>query len=591
MKKILLGNEAIVQGALEAGVDFVSTYPGTPASEIGDTFYKIAKEQGIYPVKSAGGGAAKPQFNRVYFEFSTNEKVALEAAIGASFSGLKCLVAMKNFGLNVASDALLPFCYTGTKGPSVIVVADDPSCWSSAQSEENSRAYAYLAHIPMLEPSDAQEAKDFVKLGFEISEKFKLPVIIRTTTRVAHQRMPVAIQETRNKKQETKGEFIKDVKRFVTLPPRVLKMKEELLEKIEKIKEFSESSNINQVNRARSSVKLGIITSGIGYLYVTEALKELKIYPVKSPVKSSEAGSPSAKFNRGAKQFNGVNLPVLKLGFFYPLPEKKIKNFIKGLKKVLIVEELEPYLEKEITRIAKNANCKLQIVGKELIPEIGELKPEMVISAIAEITNSKFEIRNSKQILNSKFKIPKRLPRLCPGCPYWLVFNAIKKAVDTKEVIFGGDIGCYMLFGTPAMNIQDYLSCMGSSIGIAHGIKKATNQKLITFIGDSTFFHAGIPALINTVFNKSNPLTIVLDNRTTAMTGHQPHPGAPATQNGIKIENIVSACGIKNLKVIDPINQEEFSQAVKEFLESNEVSVIVARRPCIFVAQKYEKKI
>ena len=531
-KIILLGNEAIVRGALEEGVQFVSTYPGTPASEIGNTFYKIAKKAGIY------------------FEFSTNEKVALEAGVGASFSGLKTLIAMKNFGLNVAQDSLLPFFYTGSKGPTVIVVADDPSCHSSAQSEENSRAISYLAHLPTLEPSDPQECKDFVKLGFQISKTFKIPVMIRETTRVAHQRGVVRISNLESR-ISNKGKFIKDPKRFVTLPPRVLEQKSELLEKIKKIQQFSEKTKINQkyIGPAYVNSGMGIVSSGISYLYIREALKELDL-----------------------------NLPVLKLGFFYPLPEKKIKDFIKGLKKVLIVEELEPFLEKEIMRLAKEVNCKLEVRGKDLLPEVGELKPEQVTLAIAKFTNKKYKIPDTRY----KIQAPKRFPQLCPGCPYWFVFNGIKKAVDVKSVVFGGDIGCYMLAGMPPHFLQDYLSCMGSSIGIAHGVKKATNQKLITLIGDSTFFHSGIPALVNTVFNQSNPLIIIMDNQTTAMTGHQPHPGV----SGVKMENIIKGCGVKNLEIIDPINQKEFIKTIKEFLKKKDVSVIIARRPCIFVKSR-----
>ncbi len=520
-KLILLGNEAIVRGALEAGVQFVSTYPGTPASEIGNTFFKVAKKAGVY------------------FEFSVNEKVAMEAGVGASFSGLKTLIAMKNFGLNVALDSLLPFVYTGSKGPTVIVVADDPSCHSSAQSEENSRAFASLAHIPTLEASDPQECKDFIKKGFKISQRYKIPVLLRTTTRVSHQKMPVQLGPL--VKQARFGKFIKNPNKFVTMPPRVLEMKKELLDKIEKIRDISEKSSTVQ----GSTSNIGIIVSGISYLYVMEALKELNL-----------------------------SLPVLKLDFFYPLAEKKIKGFIKNLKKVLIVEELEPYLEKEVKSLAKEVNCNLQIFGKDLIPEVGELKPEIVTSALAEVANRKYKAVKTKQV-----PIIRRRPQLCPGCPYWLIFGGVKKAVNPKEVVFGGDIGCYMLAGLPPHFIQDYLSCMGSSIGIAHGIKKATKQKLITFIGDSTFFHAGIPALINTVFNKSNPLIIVMDNQTTAMTGHQPHPGTC----GVKMENIIKACGVKNLRVIDPVKQVEFIKTVKEFVKKPEVSVIIARRPCIFV--------
>jgi len=364
--------------------------------------------------------------------------------------------------------------------------------------------------------------------------------------------MPVKLGEWK-KNPSLEGRFVKDPGRFVTLPPRVLEMKKELLEKIEKIKQFSEKSSVNPLFGTISREKLGIITSGVSYLYVMEALKELNL-----------------------------ELPVLKLGFFYPLPEEKIKNFIKNFKKILVVEELEPFLEKELFSLAKQSNCKLKVIGKELLPEVGELKPEYVISAIAKFTGIKY------QMPHTKYRIPasKRLPQLCPGCPYWLVISAIKRAVDVKKVIFGGEIGCYMLFGNSPVNLQDYLSCMGSSVGIAHGIKKAGGQKIISFVGDSSFFHAGIPALINTVFNKSNPLIIILENQTTAMTGHQPHPGAPVEPNGIKIEEIVKACGVKNVRTIDQINQEEFVKTVKEFLAKEEVSVIIARRPCIFVAKK-----
>ena len=534
-KVILMGNEAIVRGALEAGVQFVATYPGTPASEIGNLFYKIQNSEFKIP--------------GLYFEFSVNEKLAMEAGMGASYSGLKTLVAMKNFGLNVASEPLLPFVYTGTKGPTVIMIADDPSCHSSAQSEENTRAFASLAHIPIFEPSDAQECKDFIKLAFQISEKYNIPVMVRTTTRVSHQKMPVELGSLSLNKQVFSGDFVKDVNRFVTLPPRVLSMKQELLDKIVKIKTFTETNSVNKIIRGQNA-NLGVITSGISYLYVMEAMARL-----------------------------GISLPILKLGSFYPLPDKKIQTFLKGLKKVLVVEELEPYVEKEVRALAQKTNCRIQISGKDLIPEVGELKPEIVISALAKFANKKYTTPVVKTVPTLK-----RSPILCPGCPYWLIISAVKKAVDVNQVVFGGEIGCYMLFGSSIVNLQDYLACMGSSVGIGHGIKKASNnkKKLIAFVGDSSFFHAGIPALINTVFNKSNPLIIILNNDTTAMTGHQPHPG----NNGINIENIVRACGVKNLKVIDPVNQVEFIQTVKEFVDAPEVSVIIARHPCLFVAKK-----
>ena len=535
---ILLGNNAIVRGALESGVQFVSTYPGTPASEVGNTFFRIAQETGVY------------------FEYSTNEKVALEAGAGASFSGLKTLVAMKNFGLNVASDFLIPLCYSGIKGEMVILVADDPNCWSSAQSEENTRGFANLAHIPILEPSDPQECKDFTKFGFELSKKFKIPIIIRETTRVALQAAPVKLGRIVKTKRIAK--FVKDPHQFSTMPPRVLEMKNELLEKIEEMRKVSEKSPLNKVYRGRvsASSKMGIITSGVSYLYVKEALKELNF-----------------------------KMPVLKLGFFNPLPEKKIQKFIKKLKKVLIVEELEPYLEREVERLAKNVNPKLEIWGKNVLPVTGELKPEYVISALGKFTKTKSKF-NFKSHLRKfkKLEIEKRFPQVCPGCPYWLIFSTVKK-IAPKGTIFGGEIGCYMLAAFPPHKMQDYLFCMGSSVGIAHGIKKAAlptgEQKVIAFVGDSSFFHSGIPALINTVSNQSDPLIIIMDNRTTAMTGQQPHPGAPAQGEEIKIEDLVRVLGVKHVKTIDPINVKEFEQTIKEFLEKKEVSVIIARRACI----------
>lgn len=531
-----------MQGALESGVQFVSAYPGTPSSEIGMIFGEIARKNGVY------------------FEFSANEKVAMEAGIGASFSGMKTLVAMKNFGLNVALDAFLPFVYTGTVGPTVIVVADDPSCYSSGQSEENSRAFAYLGHVPVLEPADPEEARLFTKLGFEISGKFNVPVMLRITTRVAHQRMPVESGKIPAGKKT--GKFVKNVHKFVTMPPRVLEMKDELLEKIEKIRSFSEKSEANKIVPGRTADKIGIIVSGVSYLYVKEILKE-----------------------------SGLDIPILKIGMFYPLPNGKIKSFIKGLKKVLVVEELEGYVEKEVRALAEKT--AIEVHGKDLLPVTGELGTGKIAAALSRLSGKKLKIKNLLETEGRKLKIAPRFPRLCEGCPYWLVFAAIKKLAP-KDVIWGGDIGCYMLAGYPPHEIQDYLLCMGSSIGIGHGIAKSTRQKVIALIGDSTFFHAGIPALINTVYNKSNPLIIVLDNRITAMTGHQPNPGMGETGMGdssenIKIEDIAKACGVKHVKVVDPVNFKELQNVVKDYLAKDETALIVMRKMCAYYARKIKK--
>lgn len=552
-KMILLGNEAVARGALEAGVNFVSTYPGTPATEIGDTFARLTKNTRVQPVQI-----------KVYFEYSTNEKVALEAAAGAAFSGLRALCAMKHFGANVAQEILIPLCNSGVPSPLVIVVADDPNCWSSAQSEQNSRALSLLAHIPILEPSDPQECKDFTKFAFELSEKFKLPLMIRTTTRVAHQRMPVELGRMRTlPAQAGQGRFVKNPEMFVTMPPRVLAMKRELLEKIEKLREISEKAKINKIDRAPLKARLGIVASGISYLYVKEALKILDL-----------------------------KIPVLKLGFFHPLPEKKIRNFIKPLKKVLVAEELEPYLEREIQRLAKEVNPELKIYGKVYLPQVGELRPEYVTEALARFSkkNLRFDFQKHLQKF-SRIKVAKRNPELCPGCHYRLVLKAIKDAAP-KGTIYGGDIGCYMLAGFH--NLQDYLYCMGSSVGIAHGIRKSTGQKVIALIGDSTFFHAGIPALINTVFNRSDPLIIVMDNETTAMTGHQRHPGGygkyKPEDHLIKIEDIARACGVKNVAVVDQIDYQKMKKTIKEFLQKKGPSVIVAKHLCWLLTRRLERR-
>jgi len=547
MRKILLGNEAVVRGALASGVDFVSGYPGCPSAEIGDEFGKIAKDYGIY------------------VEWSTNEKVALEAAIGASFSGLRSLVNMKSFGLNVCSDSLFSLAYTGTKAPMVIFVGDDPSCHSSAQSEQDSRGYAYLSKIPVLDPSTPQECYDFTKLGFEISEKFNIPVILRAATRVAHQRAPVEF-EILKKKRPKKGEFVKNPYQFCTMPPRVLEMKKELLEKLEKVKLFAEKHPTNYEFNRITNKKIGVIASGVSYLYVREAMEELKL-----------------------------DLPVLKLGFFYPLPERKIKDFIKPLKKVLIVEELDPYLEKEIKRISKDANLKVKIHGKDLLPEIGELDQQKLAYAISKILKLKIKsFENSLKIENWKLKIPTRFPRLCQGCPYWHIFSVVKR-VAPEGTIFGGDIGCNMIAGLPPHNIQDYLFSMGASMGISHGVSKSSKQKVISIIGDGTFFHAGIPGLINVVYNKSNPLIVVLDNRITAMTGHQPNPGMGKTAIGedvreLKIEDIAEACGVKYIKVLDPINIKELEGVIAEFLQKDEVSLIICRRICALLEKELKEE-
>lgn len=544
-KVMLLGNEAIVRGALESGIGFASTYPGTPASEIGDSFAAVAKQAGIY------------------FEYSTNEKVALEAAAGASLSGIRSLVSFKHFGLNVASDSLLPLAYTGVRSGFVVVVADDPNCWSSAQSEQDTRWYARMAHLPMLEPSDAQECKDFVKFAFDLSEKFQLPVIVRTTTRVSHMSSIVKLGEI--VKGKTKGKFDKDFKKFFNFSPNIMKMHENLLGKMEQIKLLSEKSEINFAVNKNAKSKVGIITNGISFNYVIDALEDLKL-----------------------------KLPVLKLGFSYPIPEERIKKFIKNLKTVLVVEELDDVLERELTATAKDVNPGLKILGKQFLPKSGEYAEEDVIKALTKLTGKKFSFDlDLHQKKFKKIEIARRFPVMCPGCQHRVTFYAVK--IAAPDAVYGGDIGCYMLGIFPPISTTDFIFSMGASEGVIHGINKSTGQKTIAFIGDSTFFHAGIPALINAVYNKSNPLIIVLDNRATAMTGFQPHPGTGKTGMGeetkeILIEDIAKACGVENVKVVDPFNLNEMLSAIKEFLQKDKVSVIVAKRECQLLATRRKRK-
>ena len=417
-----------------------------------------------------------------------------------------------------------------------------------------------MAYLPTLEPSNPKECRDFTILAFEISKKFNIPVMVRTTIRVAHQRGAVQLEEVLKDEKRKTGFFEKNFHQYVTLPPRVLEMKKELLEKIKKIETFAEKNGVNFIASKKfgesSKNKLGIIASGVSYSHTIESLKELNLH-----------------------------IPVLKLGFFYPLPKKKISNFIGKFKNILIVEELDPYLEKEINTIKSKENIKTEIIGKKLIPEIGELNIEKISFAIAKILGRKFTIKKEDNL-----KLPRRTAKLCDGCPYWYAFPVIKKAA-LAGTIFGGDIGCNMMTGLSPHDMQDYLFCMGSSIGIAHGVKKSSNQKVISIMGDGTFFHSGISGLINASYNKSNPLMIILDNRITAMTGHQQNPGmgkdgmlelAPE----LDIETIVKSLGVKNVKTLDGTNAKELEETIKEFQEKEEVSVIIFKRICALLERR-----
>jgi len=524
----LLGNEAIARGAIEAGIGFSAAYPGTPSSEVGMTLAGVAKKAGFY------------------FEWSTNEKVAFEATAGAAYCGVRSITAMKHFGLNVASDSIYPVVYTGVRGGMVLMVADDPQGLSSAQSEQDTRHAARMGDIPTIEPSNAQECKDFTKLAFEMSERYQIPVMLRTTTRVSHCIGTVKLGAM--KKPKTKGKFVKDPKRYYNIRPNLQRLHRIVLEKLGKIeKEYD-----RKLNKVEGWGKIGILTNGVSY----EHIKELGLKNVK----------------------------LGKLGMTHPISRKFIADFIKGLKTIVVVEELEPIIENFVARVAKDVNPKLKIYGKNILPRYGEYNPDLLLEKIAPILKIKKPSFAAHDKLLKKIKLPTRKAVFCQGCPHRSTFYAVKKVIGEKAV-WAGDIGCYILGIFEPFNMQDFVISMGSGAGITQGISKVSDQKVVVFMGDSTFFHSGMPGIANLENNDPKPLVIIMDNSITAMTGHQPHPGSGFLAMGdkqepIKIEDVVRSFGIKNVKVVNSYNQKELQGAIREFSDKNELSVIISRGMC-----------
>lgn len=545
---LLLGNEAIARGILEAGVGVVTTYPGTPASEIGDSIAEIAEDAGLY------------------MEYSTNEIVATEVAAGAAICGVRSLTAMKHVGLNVAADALMTLAYVGVRAGMVIVTADDPECFSS-QNEQDNRYYALLSKLPCLEPSDAQEAKDMISYAVEISEQLQLPVLLRTTTRVSHTRAPVTFDAL--EKANLKGKFVADVKRFVMVPAHARIQHKVLLQKVKKAREVSEDSPYNVVVRRGNEV--GIITSGAAYSYAAEAVELL-----------------------------GLDASILKLGMTFPLPEHKIGEFLKTHDKVIVVEELAPYLEMQVKAVAKDYSLTVEIYGKSkepYFPQFGELSTRIVIEALARICGKDIPVNfgaiDERLSQVNKMLVP-RPPILCPGCPHRASFHVIKTATGGKAVL-PTDIGCYALGVQPPFMVGDVLICMGASIGTAGGISKTTGSDTVSVVGDSTFFHAAMPGLANAVYNNHKVTLVVLDNLTTAMTGHQPHPGTGKTvmsteANRILIEDVARGLGVKYVKVVDPFKVKEANDVLREALRTQGPSVVIFRSPCTLLLLRERRK-
>ena len=542
---ILLGNEAIARGAIEAGIGVATGYPGTPSTEILEALASIARDIGMY------------------VEWSVNEKTAFEVAYGAAISGIRALVTMKHVGLNVAADPLMSSAYTGVEEGFVIVSADDPSMWSS-QNEQDNRIYGLHAYVPVLEPSTPGEAKELCKEAFELSSKFKHPVILRSTTRISHTRGVVELGPI--PRPRTKGVFKKNPERFVLVPANARRRKLELIKKWSEIETYL-SKNF-KYNRVEGEGDILIIAPGIAYAYVKEVLQKFSI-----------------------------NAKVLKLASPVPLPSELVIKALEGVSKALVVEELEPVVEQQLRALIQSRDLDVEVHGKDYVGLPYEITFERVISALSKFLGK--ELRISESIGDVDIRIPLRPPVLCPGCPYRPLFYIMRKEANKMksergyEPTFTGDIGCYTLGLNPPYRVQDTCIEMGGSIGVANGLAQTTEVPIVAIIGDSTFFHAGIPPLLNAVYNEAPFLTIVLDNRTTAMTGHQPHPGTGFRADGrpaktILIENIAKGLGIEYVEIIDPFNlkeaEEKYIEALNYVLEKRRPAVIVSRRSCALLA-------
>jgi len=544
-KHLLLGNEAIVRGALEGNVRFVAAYPGTPSSEIIDRFYQIG-----------------PDAN-VYVEYSVNEKVSMETACAAAVSGVRSLCSMKHVGLNVAADAFMTLAYVGVKAGMAIVVADDPSLHSS-QNEQDNRYFAKMSGMPMLEPATPEEARQMTMAALELSEKYQIPCILRTTTRVNHCRGPVSLGPL--PAEAPKGTFIKDPFNLVVVPMVGRKLHIALLEKIPKLQKEAEQSPFNF---AGGEGKWGIIASGVSYLYALDAVRELGL----------------------EKQ-----VKILKIGFSFPAPRKVLRDFMQGLEKVLVVEELEPFLEETAKVVAQEEGLAVRIAGKgeNLIPRAFELDAVKVKKALQSFLGIDYQQPRAFSIP----QLPQRPPNLCPGCPHRATYYSVKQ-VFGEEAVYPTDIGCYTLGLLPPLGMADFLICMGSSVSTAGGFSKVLDRPVVAFIGDSTFFHSGIPGLVNAVSHDHRILLVVLDNGTTAMTGHQPHPGVELTAQGViepkvSLEKLIRGCGVEKVITVNPLQTKktrEALQQIREQMQAPGVSVLISKSPCpLFERRMLRKK-
>jgi len=537
--QLLSGNEALALGAYHAGVQVATAYPGTPSTEILENLAR---------------------FKDIYAEWSTNEKVAMEVAMGAAYAGARAMVSMKHVGLNVASDPFMAASITGIIGGLVVVSADDPQIHSS-QNEQDNRHYARLAKVPMLEPSDSQEAYDLMGYAFDISEKFDTPVLLRTTTRISHSKSVVDAKRRRTVKNPQPA-FHFNVQKYVMLPVNALPRHAVVEKRLLRLAEYTETFPLNQIMWGKRD--LGIVTSGVAYQYAREVF-------------------PEASF--------------LKLGMTWPLPQKMIKEFAGKVDKLIVIEELDPFLQENIKAMG------IEVTGKEFIPLVGELNTRIV--AESSVGAGLLPESEKDNVLPPAQGLPRRPPLLCPGCPHtgiYFVLNTIgqrSRLLEPKnnepqepKLIITGDIGCYTLGAYPPLNVLDTTACMGAGIGQALGMERAgIKSKVVAVIGDSTFMHSGITGLVDAVYNNGHITILILDNRTTAMTGHQEHPGTGISAQGqetfaVDIESLCRGIGVKDVKVINAFDLKALRAGVRDSLDRPEVSVIIVRGSCAMQVRK-----
>ncbi len=532
MKKLLSGNEAFALGAYHAGVMVASAYPGTPSTEILES---IARFDGIYA------------------EWSTNEKVAMELGLGAAYAGVRALVSMKQVGLNVASDPFMAASITGINGGLVVIVADDPGAHST-QNEQDTRHYAKLAKVPMLEPSDSQEAYDLMAIAFEISEEFDTPVLVRSSTRISHSKSVVEVNRSRPATTK-QASFRHDVEKYVMLPVHARLRRPLIEERLVKLTAYAETFAYNQIIKGERH--LGVVSSGVAYQYAREVF-------------------PKASF--------------LKLGVTYPLPQNLLHQFAAQVDRIIVVEELDPFLQESMLAMG------IKVSGKEFIPRIGELNPGIVEEAgyraglLAAPSRKKADLPQG---------LPGRPPVLCAGCPHAGIFFVLNtmgqrsKLLDARgksekegKLIITGDIGCYTLATYPPLRAMDTTACMGAGIGQALGMEKAgVGSKVVAVIGDSTFLHSGITGVVDAVYNQAQVTIIILDNGTTAMTGHQDHPGTGISARGkktkaVELERLVRGIGVDDVKVVDAFDMKALRAAVRSSIDNPELSVVIVRGAC-----------